>query len=392
MEIEVISDARSAKGRPLRVAIASAGRFHVLDLARELDALGVHVKLHSYVPRRRASSFGLPAHCHVSLLPVLAPCVAWERFAPDFAPEAREGLTWSLLNRAVIARLTECDVFICMSGIYVEAAEYAARRYGARIVLERASKHILAQRAILEREPGASLPTLRSVRRELDGYRFADMISVPSAHVQTSFTGDADALAKSVVNPYGVDIASFRPEGTRSPAPDRFTFLFVGTWSLQKGSDLLVEAIRQRPHWRLRHVGPIGDAAFPSGDHRFEHVDKVDQKALPPFYREADAFVLPSRQDGLAMVAVQALASGLPLICTTDTGGGDLCHTPRIRERVAVVQSGAVAPLVEAMENIEHLRRSGRIAGPLEAEDLQTLSWRAYGKRYLDNLNRMLAR
>src|SRR5262245_44323934 len=58
-------------GTELRVGIASSGRFHLLDLARELNALGVNVRFYSYVPRKRAEAFGLPRHCHVALLPLL---------------------------------------------------------------------------------------------------------------------------------------------------------------------------------------------------------------------------------------------------------------------------------------------------------------------------------
>lgn len=47
----------------MRIGIASLGRFHVLDLARELDVLGEEVQFHSYVPRKRAERFGLPLFC-----------------------------------------------------------------------------------------------------------------------------------------------------------------------------------------------------------------------------------------------------------------------------------------------------------------------------------------
>src|SRR5947209_8302356 len=67
--------ARSSPEGRLRVGIASSGRFHLLDLARELDALGVDVRFYSYVPRKRAEKFGLPSRCHVALLPILFPMV-----------------------------------------------------------------------------------------------------------------------------------------------------------------------------------------------------------------------------------------------------------------------------------------------------------------------------
>ena len=45
---------------PMQIAIAAAGRFHVLDLARELHALGHRVRFYSYVPRSRAGPSGFP--------------------------------------------------------------------------------------------------------------------------------------------------------------------------------------------------------------------------------------------------------------------------------------------------------------------------------------------
>ena len=85
---------------PLRIAIATAGRFHVLDLARELHALGHRVRFYSYVPRSRARSFALPAECVVSLLPFALPALAWQRLAPGFLPRLRERMMYAALNYA----------------------------------------------------------------------------------------------------------------------------------------------------------------------------------------------------------------------------------------------------------------------------------------------------
>jgi glycosyltransferase involved in cell wall biosynthesis len=72
---------------------------------------------------------------------------------------------------------------------------------------------------------------------------------------------------------------------------------------------------------RLTHVGPIVDLPFPDGDPQFAHAPKVSQDALSPFFNGAHVFVLASHEDGLSIVLSQALASGLPVICTDRTGG-----------------------------------------------------------------------
>src|SRR5205814_2148833 len=94
------------------------------------------------------------------------------------------------LDRSVSVMLEPCDVFICMSGIYLGAALLAQQKYGAKVWLERGSRHILSQHEILAAIPGANQPTSDVIARELEGYTKADKIVVPSRHVFESFKRD----------------------------------------------------------------------------------------------------------------------------------------------------------------------------------------------------------
>ncbi|MEX0853094.1 MAG: glycosyltransferase family 4 protein [Bauldia sp.] len=377
---------RAAAERQLRVAIAAAGRFHVLDLARQLDRLGFDVRFYSYVPRRRAERFGLPRRCHVGLLPLVAPIVAWQRLKPDLMPALQERAMFRALNAAVIARLLPCDVFICMSGIYLEAARHAKKRFGARIFIERGSRHILSQREILAEIAGAIGPSDLAVGRELAGYALADRIVVPSAHVAESFARDPDAAAKLFVDPYGVDLDQFPPRSAAAPDP---TVLFVGAWSYRKGVDVLASAVLQMPGVHLLHVGGFGDAPFP--DHpRIHHHDPVEQFELSRFYGKAHVFVMPSREEGMALVQAQALASGLPLVCTERSGGADLAHSPAVARRIRVVAAGDLTALEEGIKAALADSSVAECSGPLVAEDRDLLSWQAYGERYAAELRRTM--
>lgn len=375
--------------QPLRIAILTAGRFHVLDLARELHTLGHEVRFYSYVPRARAVGFGLPEACHVNLVPYLLPLLAWQAKASNWGGAWRERALWWALNRAVIQTLEPCDVVIGMSGIYLEALEHARKKYGARVILERGSKHILAQDEILARLPGAERPSALAIERELAGYQMADLISIPSSHSLVSFARDPFSYRKCVVNPYGVDLASF-PQLVEPARNGQPVFIYAGVWSLQKGCDLLVKAMKQLPEARLIHVGNIGDCAFPNGSEQITHIDKVDQKELSGIYSRANAFVLASRQEGLAMVLAQALASGVPIVCTEDTGGSDLCHTEAINDRVYVVASNDVDALAAGMRQVAERLSYGPPFAELTEADRQTLSWSAYGRRYAENLGKLL--
>jgi glycosyltransferase involved in cell wall biosynthesis len=382
------SDTSLRQGTRLKIAIATAGRFHVLDLARELHCLGHEVRFYSFVPRRRALSFGLPGECHVSLLPFVFPLLVWQRLLPKAGRVLREWLFYKALNQAVMLRMEHCDVFIFMSGIYLEAACAARKRFGAKLWLERGSQHILAQDEILAAMKGER-PTALTIRRELEGYQIADRIVIPSLHVQDSFRRDPAAYRKLFRNGYGVDIRIFTPAPPQQLlAP--MVVLFAGTWSLRKGCDVLAEAVR-RADVRLIHVGAIGDCPFPRADERFIHFEPVPQWKLEEFYARASAFVLASREDGFGMVLSQAISAGLPVIATERTGAPDLALIPGLANRISVVPSDDADALAEAIITVRRRLISAGPFRPLETKERESLSWAAYARRYDAELMRDVA-
>ena len=267
-------------------------------------------------------------------------------------------------------------------GLVLEAARYAKERFGARMWLERGSTGTSCRSAI-------SLPSYRARRGRATSWLCASCRATgwPIASrcrrgMWSTALRDPAAAAKLFVNPYGVSLEQF-PLGDRRDC-DRSTILFVGGWSYRKGSDLLVAAMQQLPHVRLLHVGGIVDGSFPNGE-QFEHHASVPQRQLTQFYRRAAVFVLASREEGLAMVQAQALASGLPLVCTDRSGGSDLALTPALAERISVVPSGDATALGAAIGDMLAKVQAGRIA-PLAASDRAALSWSRYGQRYADEI------
>lgn len=360
----------------LRVGIAASGRFHLLDLARELEGLGADVKFYSYVSQRRALSFGLSRNSHVALLPFLFPLVAVERLLPRFLPNLVERLMCWCLDILVIFRMRRCDVFICMSGIYVLAARFAKWRFGAKVHLHRSSQHILRQREILEKVASAGQISDFMVRRELEGYDIADRIIVPSIHVAQSFDRWPDISRKLFLNSLGVDLQRF-PLKAEEQAAREPTIIVVGQWSYRKGVDNLASAIGSIPNVRLIHVGALMDAPFPA-DPRFVHYDSVPQQQLPHFYAMADILALPSREDGFGVVLSQALASGLQVVCTDRTGGPDLVKLSGLARLVRIVPADDIVALREAiLTAMQSLKWTPRIS----SEERQSLSWRGYAER-----------
>jgi glycosyltransferase involved in cell wall biosynthesis len=185
-----------------------------------------------------------------------------------------------------------------------------------------------------------------------------------------------------LVNPYGVDLSMFKP--TTINQDNHYDVIMVGTWSFRKGCDFIINALSGTDISFL-HVGSIGDFAFPKYEN-FTHVDAVDQSELINYYAKAKVFLLPSRTEGLAMVQAQAIACGLPVICSENTGGRDLRNLisdkKRIIELEDMVRETIIKTIQQALQSVISDNEQRNYIG----QDIQKLSWRAYGNRYDVNL------
>jgi glycosyltransferase involved in cell wall biosynthesis len=371
----------------MRIAIISAGRFHICDLARELAACGHDVALYSLVPPWRTQRFGLPPQCNRWLGPYLVPAYALYRAARKVgAASAAQRFLYAAIDRVAANVVGACDVVIGMSQMSGASLQRLRRRFGARTVLERGSRHITSQRAILESiyGPGARHSPVPhwSVRRELAEYAIADVITVPSKHAERSFIEHGVSAQKLFRNPYGVDLAMF-PATPAPPPQSPPTIIMVGRWSLRKGCDLLAEAWQRLAvdGVRLLHVGELDDAPVPR-EPGFEHRGTVDQRALTRCYAGAHVLALASREDGFGLVQAQALASGLPVVATEYTGAEDLQEHLQNAGSIAVVPVSDVDALTRALATQLARARAMRGVRDLLGSARDRLSWREYGKRY----------
>jgi starch synthase len=367
----------------LRVAIATTGRFHVLDLARELCAQGMDVAFYSMLPPGRARQFGLPESAY-RLVPELIATGVADRLARQHLNLSLDAAVMRAANKAIIRQLGQCDIFIGMAGLMLEASEYAKARFGAKVFIERGSRHIESQAEILAAIPGAEQVRAEDIARDVRCYEIADAVVVPSFHAERSFTERAFDPARLFRNPYGVDLKQFRPAPAGQSMPEN-TVAFVGRWSLRKGVDFVSRVVQRQPRLNLLHAGAIGDYAIPQAA-QFTSVGHVDQPMLHEIYTNATISVLPSKEEGLALVLAQSLACGVPIVCSDRSGGEDLKALIDTPDAIAIVPADderaferAVLAMLESAHEFwgrDLLGASGRAA----------LQWPAYGKRYHQRL------
>lgn len=254
-------------------------------------------------------------------------------------------------------------------------------------VIERGSSHMLYQQQILNEEGsrfGISINHThpRVIEKELMEYEEADYIAVPSMYARRTFIEHGISEGKLIHVPYGVDLEEFYPT---SKVTDTFRIIHCGGLTLQKGVHYLVQAFYelQLPDAELWLVGTVADEIKPFLA-RYQSPNIIVHGAKPQselrwYYNQADVFCLASIQEGLALVLVQAMSCGLPVICTTNTGGEDI---------ICEGQEGFIIPIrnmVALKEKIEwcyeHQEQCHAMGRAARTRVTQGFSWDDYGER-----------
>ncbi|HZW23950.1 MAG TPA: glycosyltransferase family 4 protein [Gallionella sp.] len=207
----------------------------------------------------------------------------------------------------------------------------AARETGVLCILDQVVGHIRSGAEILSEEARLHpefADTMGEFASEWVAERcsaeagMADRVLAASEYVRDTLVAYGVPAARIALCPYGVDVDRFRPASRGEPHP--FRILFVGQIGQRKGVKYLLEAFRELDLSDAELVLMGSVAGSGEGLKRYEgsfrHVCHVPYNELPDYYRTADIFVYPSLHEGSALAIYEALASGLPVITTHNSG------------------------------------------------------------------------
>ena len=320
----------------MQVVQAVFGVFHHFELAHQLWERGHLRRIFSSWPWARVKREGLPREL-VGTFPYLHGTdymLNRTRFYP--AALSTEMNRWNalLFDEYTRRHIPACDAFVGISGAGLLTGQLVQSR-GGKFICDRGSTHQIFQERVLREEyarwgvaPEPDKPHIGI--REEKIYEVADAITVPSSVARRSFLAMGVAAGKVEVIPYGVRLDKFRKVVDAPDPAEAFEVLFAGQVSLRKGIPYLLEAFRRlrHPRKRLTVVGSVQDhlravlATLPT-----EHVvfaGSVPQAELIERMSRSHVMMLPSVEEGLALVQAQAMACECPVIATEATGAEDL--------------------------------------------------------------------
>ena len=223
--------------------------------------------------------------------------------------------------------VTQGDLFHVRSG-YGRFAMARARRSGAVCLVDHSIADPRFIREIMVAEAARwglpyDFPDLhwRCVSQDIDE---ADHILANSDFVRDTLVACRGIPPEKVaVLPWSVDLNRFAPAAEKRDN-DKFRILFVGEVGLRKGVLYLLEAFKKLnlPNAELVLVGGVTEieTILASKDFEFRHIPVLPQEDLVAFYQGAAIFVFPSLIEGSARVVQEAMACGLPIITTPNSG------------------------------------------------------------------------
>ena len=169
----------------------------------------------------------------------------------------------------------------------------------------------------------------------------------------------------------GVDTDFFTPAPKLQPSTEGrpFRLLFIGNLTNRKGADLLPKVMQALgPKYELEYTSGLrGNATLDVDNAR--SLGSLDREGVRSAIRGADAFLFPTRLEGLPLAVLEAMACGLPVIGSDQTSMPEVVEdgvTGILRPLDAVELAGAI----EEIALDDHLRVKMSAASRKRATEL----------------------
>lgn len=210
----------------------------------------------------------------------------------------------------------------------------------------------------------------------------ADAVICASAFTRHSLI-QAGSVAPAHVVGYGVDLDLFSAR-TVAPLAKPLTIGFVGALSQRKGARYLLVALAALPKGTAKLIIYTWAKVDPELIRGYESVDVeirggLNDAALAADMKQCDLIALPSIAEGFGLVILEAMACGVPVLCTTSTGGADfITH----RQNGLVIEPGSAEAIQRELEWALTNRDTLYAMGQAARHEAEKHTWTEYRRKF----------
>jgi glycosyltransferase involved in cell wall biosynthesis len=210
----------------------------------------------------------------------------------------------------------------------------------------------------------------------------ADAVICASSFTKQSLAAAGSQATAHVVG-YGVDLDLFSAR-SNAPAAKPLTVGFVGALSQRKGARYLLSALASLPKGSVKIIIYTRTSVDRDLIRGYEDVDVeirggLSDAALAADLKGCDLVALPSIAEGFGLVILEAMACGVPVLCTTSTGGADFIDH---RQNGLLIEPGSTAAieqeLVWALSHRDELFAMGQAA----RREAEKHTWAEYRRKF----------
>lgn len=393
------------------------GRLHFVQAAAAIKDCGIDVTcLQGWVPGeiirdqwldRLGIAVGSP-NLSIGMkkrqLPFLAPTknigLAWPEFLTQFLFQLskRFGLSrgvaasigWRMFGFASKRFLGGQDIFHVRSGAGRGGAIARARQLGIVTLTDHSIAHpIFLQKQLQSEYEETGLrfwlsPTDRFWAMIVKDCEEADLLLVNSDFVKETFVEEGFSAEKIAVAYLGVreDFFSLKKDYSIGNRP--LQILFTGQFGIRKGARYVIAALEDLAadgvDFQFTALGDATEAAelvaaSPIAD-RVRLAGFLPQDELKSYLASADIYLFPSLAEGCASSAMEAMAAGLPIVTTRETG-----LPAKHNENAWIIPSKDASAIADAIRHLAHDEVARRQLGVAAAEMISSrFKWSDYGR------------
>ncbi|MFZ1073957.1 MAG: glycosyltransferase family 4 protein [Verrucomicrobiia bacterium] len=379
----------------MQVLLTTCGSWHLRRTARAFQERGALAGL--WISDK--NSTGLPPGKYHRCWPFHLAMKPFYRLTPWWCWVEKPFYALFPLWRGWLKRqsLPKCDAVHAIMGFATEPFDWADR-HGALKVVDASNSHPTTYYGYMQREcdiwcPGENVPNPRwmfaRMNRELER---ADLVLCPSNFVKDTMLANGVPEDKCFVSPFGVDTSTFVPRKSMPPKP---RFISVGMVCLRKGHQYLFRAFelvkRAIPDAELICVGnyrPDFRLERPRWEGTFTHHPSLPHQELARLLTGCTAFVLPSQEEGFALVILEAMAAGLPVVTSYESGA-----TTLVKDGIEgfVIRPREPRQIADAMIRLAQDRAlNQRMGEAARRKGAEGNTWQDYGDRLLAEYKRRI--